>query len=99
MSDPFFYFFWFFFDNVKRISYIFKNSQVADEPTGNLDPDTARGIMDILEKINQEGTTIVMATHNSFIVNEYRHRVIEISDGKIVRDQEEGDYTDENSHA
>ncbi len=72
---------------------------IADEPTGNLDPDTARGIMDILEKINQEGTTIVMATHNSFIVNEYRHRVIEISDGKIVRDQEEGDYTDENSHA
>ena len=72
---------------------------IADEPTGNLDPETARGIMDILEKINQEKTTVVMATHNSFIVNEYKHRVIEIADGKIIRDQEEGDYIDESSNA
>lgn len=72
---------------------------IADEPTGNLDPETARGIMDILEEINNDGTTVVMATHNSFLVNEYRHRVIEIADGKVIRDQEKGEYTDESNHA
>ncbi|WP_178195763.1 cell division ATP-binding protein FtsE [Ligilactobacillus sp. Marseille-Q7487] len=71
---------------------------IADEPTGNLDPENAEIIMDILEKINKQGTTIVMATHNSHIVNEYRHRVLEISGGKIVRDQEGGLYEDEETN-
>lgn len=68
---------------------------IADEPTGNLDPENAQGIMEIMEKINQQGTTIVMATHNSQMVNEYRHRVLEIADGWIVRDQEGGLYENE----
>ena len=65
---------------------------IADEPTGNLDPDTSMEIMDILERINEQGTTIVMATHNSQIVNEKKHRVLAIESGQIVRDQEEGEY-------
>ena len=54
---------------------------IADEPTGNLDPDTSMEIMDILERINEQGTTIVMATHNSQIVNEKKHRVLAIESG------------------
>lgn len=69
---------------------------IADEPTGNLDPETSMEIMNILEKINQRGTTIVMATHNSFIVNELKHRVLAIENGRIVRDQQEGEYGYEN---
>ena len=65
---------------------------IADEPTGNLDPETSMEIMDILERINEQGTTIVMATHNSQIVNEKKHRVIAIESGQIVRDQEQGEY-------
>ena len=65
---------------------------IADEPTGNLDPETSMEIMDILEHINEQGTTIVMATHNSQIVNEKKHRVIAIENGQIVRDQEQGEY-------
>ena len=65
---------------------------IADEPTGNLDPETSMEIMDILERINEQGTTIVMATHNSQIVNEKEHRVIAIENGQIVRDQEQGEY-------
>ncbi len=65
---------------------------IADEPTGNLDPDTSNEIMGILEEINNQGTTILMATHNSQIVNEIKHRVLAIENGKIVRDQLEGDY-------
>ncbi|KRL04841.1 cell division ATP-binding protein FtsE [Liquorilactobacillus oeni] len=65
---------------------------IADEPTGNLDPETAEGIMKILEKINIQGTTVVMATHNSHIVNEFRHRVIEIENGHVIRDQDEGSF-------
>ena len=65
---------------------------IADEPTGNLDPDTTMEIMDILERINEQGTTIVMATHNSQIVNEKKHRVLAIESGQIVRDQEQGEY-------
>lgn len=65
---------------------------IADEPTGNLDPETSLEIMDILERINEQGTTIVMATHNSQIVNEKKHRVIAIENGQIVRDQEQGEY-------
>ena len=64
---------------------------IADEPTGNLDPETSMEIMDILERINEQGTTIVMATHNSQIVNEKKHRVIAIENGQIVRDQEQGE--------
>ena len=65
---------------------------IADEPTGNLDPETSMEIMDILERINEQGTTIVMATHNSQIVNEKKHHVIAIENGQIVRDQEQGEY-------
>ncbi|KRN90326.1 cell division ATP-binding protein FtsE [Ligilactobacillus ceti] len=68
---------------------------IADEPTGNLDPATSDDIMNILEEINAEGTTIVMATHNNQIVDEYKHRVLEIAGGKIVRDEEGGIYTNE----
>ena len=72
---------------------------IADEPTGNLDPETAEGIMEILERVNKQGTTVVMETHNSFIVNEYKHRVLEINGGKIIRDEEEGVYSNEDANA
>ncbi len=65
---------------------------VADEPTGNLDPETSWGIMNLLEEINFRGTTIVMATHNRDIVNSLRKRVIAIENGVIVRDQARGEY-------
>lgn len=65
---------------------------LADEPTGNLDPATSAGIMALLERINRNGTTVVMATHEAGIVNQMRRRVIEISAGKIVRDESEGVY-------
>ncbi|WP_100401702.1 cell division ATP-binding protein FtsE [Bacillus sp. FJAT-42315] len=65
---------------------------IADEPTGNLDPDTAWDIMSIFQEINGRGTTIVMATHNKEIVNKIRHRVIAIDKGRIVRDEQRGDY-------
>ena len=65
---------------------------VADEPTGNLDPETSRDIMKILEQINRQGTTIIMATHHSEIVNELKHRVLVIDDGRLVRDDVDGGY-------
>ncbi|OFI50521.1 cell division ATP-binding protein FtsE [Floricoccus tropicus] len=65
---------------------------IADEPTGNLDPENSWGIMELLERINLQGTTVLMATHNSQIVNTLRHRVIAIENGRIVRDQVEGEY-------
>ena len=65
---------------------------IADEPTGNLDPETAKGIMDILNDINIKGTTIVMATHDSGIVNRASHRVMELSHGELVRDDKQGGY-------
>lgn len=65
---------------------------IADEPTGNLDPEISWEIMQVLERINLQGTTILMATHNKQIVDTLRHRVIAIEDGRIVRDEEEGDY-------
>lgn len=65
---------------------------IADEPTGNLDPENSWEIMKLLERINAQGTTIVMATHNSTIVNTIRHRVIAIENGRIIRDQAEGEY-------
>ncbi|WP_028593768.1 cell division ATP-binding protein FtsE [Paenibacillus assamensis] len=65
---------------------------VADEPTGNLDPETSWEIMKLLEEINYRGTTIIMATHNKDIVNRIRRRVIAIEEGTIVRDEVRGDY-------
>ncbi|TKC17064.1 cell division ATP-binding protein FtsE [Robertmurraya kyonggiensis] len=65
---------------------------IADEPTGNLDPETSWEIMRIFEEINTRGTTIVMATHNREIVNTIRHRVIAIENGQIIRDEQRGDY-------
>ena len=65
---------------------------IADEPTGNLDPETSWEIMNIFERINKRGTTIVMATHNKEIVNTARRRVIAIEGGIIVRDQDGGEY-------
>ena len=65
---------------------------IADEPTGNLDPETSWDIMDIFHRINQSGTTIVMATHDKHIVDTMRRRVIAIEDGNIVRDEQRGGY-------
>ena len=65
---------------------------LADEPTGNLDPTTSLGIMEVLDAINRTGTTIVMATHNEEIVNSMRKRVVELHGGKIVRDEAHGSY-------
>jgi cell division transport system ATP-binding protein len=65
---------------------------LADEPTGNLDPTTSIGIMRLLDRINRTGTTIVMATHDDEIVDQMRKRVVELQDGKKVRDQDHGVY-------
>lgn len=65
---------------------------IADEPTGNLDPETAKGIMNILNDINIKGTTIVMATHDAGIVNRASHRVMELSRGELIRDDKQGGY-------
>ena len=65
---------------------------LADEPTGNLDPDTSQGIMKLLDRINRTGTTVVMATHDRGIVDSMRRRVIELDRGVIVRDQARGVY-------
>ncbi len=65
---------------------------IADEPTGNLDPTTSVGIMKLLDRINRTGTTVLMATHDVGIVDQMRKRVIELSDGRVVRDQARGVY-------
>lgn len=65
---------------------------IADEPTGNLDPETSWDIMRLFDEINARGTTIIMATHNKEIVNTMRKRVIAIENGQIVRDERGGDY-------
>ncbi|GGE36432.1 cell division ATP-binding protein FtsE [Pullulanibacillus camelliae] len=65
---------------------------VADEPTGNLDPENAWGIMEVFERINDNGTTVVMATHNKDIVDRMKRRVIAIESGMIVRDDKRGDF-------
>lgn len=65
---------------------------IADEPTGNLDPETSWDIMDIFQRINKAGTTIVMATHDRTIVDTMKRRVIAIDGGHIVRDEERGGY-------
>jgi cell division transport system ATP-binding protein len=65
---------------------------IADEPTGNLDPTTSVGIMKLLDRINRTGTTVLMATHDQAIVDQMRKRVVELEDGKLIRDQSRGVY-------
>ncbi len=65
---------------------------LADEPTGNLDPDTSQEIMLLLERINRTGTTVLMATHENTIVDSMRRRVVELSSGRVVRDDKRGVY-------
>jgi cell division transport system ATP-binding protein len=65
---------------------------ICDEPTGNLDPDTSVGIMQLLYRINRTGTTVVMATHDREMVDKMRRRVIALDDGQIVRDERRGSY-------
>ncbi len=69
---------------------------IADEPTGNLDPTTSVGIMKLLDRINRTDTTVVMATHDSSIVDQMRKRVIELDGGVLVRDEARGIYGYEN---
>lgn len=69
---------------------------IADEPTGNLDPTTSVGIMKLLDRINKTGTTVIMATHDSTIVDQMRKRVIELSEGRVLRDEARGIYGYEN---
>ena len=71
---------------------------LADEPTGNLDPNTSKGIMDVLTNINAAGTTVLMATHDSAIVNKFHKRVIELTDGRIIRDEAVGRYNNAEGH-
>jgi cell division transport system ATP-binding protein len=71
---------------------------IADEPTGNLDPETAWEIMKVMRDINRRGTTVLMATHAKDIVDIMKKRVIAIESGKIVRDEEKGVYEHEISH-
>jgi cell division transport system ATP-binding protein len=68
---------------------------VCDEPTGNLDPDTSVGIMQLLYRINRAGTTILMVTHDREMVDKMRKRVIALEDGKLARDERRGGYTSE----
>ena len=69
---------------------------LCDEPTGNLDPDMSMDIMKLLNQINEDlGTTIIMATHNKDIVNKLKKRVITLKDGRVVKDEQKGKYTDE----
>lgn len=68
---------------------------LADEPTGNLDPDTSWGIMDLLLEVNRRGTTVVMATHNRDVVDRLKRRVIAIDHGRLVRDEVRGLYARE----
>jgi cell division transport system ATP-binding protein len=68
---------------------------IADEPTGNLDPDTSVGIMQLLHRINRIGTTVLVATHDKEMVDVMRKRVVALEDGRIVRDMVRGGYADE----
>jgi cell division transport system ATP-binding protein len=65
---------------------------IADEPTGNLDPQTSVGIMKLLDRINRTGTTVLMATHDVAIVDQMRKRIVQLDSGHVVRDQERGMY-------
>jgi cell division transport system ATP-binding protein len=68
---------------------------IADEPTGNLDPNNSAEIMKLLEEINANGTTVVVITHEKGIVNDMKKRVIELDAGTVIRDEEEGKYKNE----
>ncbi len=68
---------------------------IADEPTGNVDPEMAREIMELLNQINQNGTTVIVVTHDNTLVNEFNKRVIHIEKGRVVTDQVGGYYADE----
>jgi cell division transport system ATP-binding protein len=68
---------------------------ICDEPTGNLDPDTSVGIMQLLYRINRAGTTVLMATHDREMVDKMRRRVIALEDGALMRDERRGGYTTE----
>jgi cell division transport system ATP-binding protein len=72
---------------------------LADEPTGNLDPETSIGIMQLLYRINRAGTTVLVATHDSAMVDRMRRRVIEVQGGRVIRDEQAGGYAarDENT--
>ena len=70
---------------------------LADEPTGNLDPETSIGIMQLLYRINRTGTTVVVATHDQAMVDRMRRRVIELVEGRIVRDEATGCYAPRDS--
>jgi cell division transport system ATP-binding protein len=70
---------------------------LADEPTGNLDPETSIGIMQLLYRINRTGTTVLVATHDVEMVNKMRRRVIELAGGRVVRDEKAGAYTADES--
>ena len=65
---------------------------IADEPTGNLDPETSIGIMQLLYRINRTGTTVIMATHDREMVDKMQMRVIALENGKVVRDQRQASY-------
>ena len=68
---------------------------LADEPTGNLDPKNSWEIMNLLDEVNRQGTTVVVVTHNREIVDQMKKRVIAMKSGKIVSDEEEGGYANE----
>ena len=68
---------------------------ICDEPTGNLDPKTSLEIMEVLEAINELGTTIIMVTHDIDIVNKLKKRVVLLDEGRIVKDYKEGEYVNE----
>ncbi len=72
---------------------------IADEPTGNLDPEISWEIMKLLSEVNHRGTTVVVATHEKSIVDEMKKRVVAINKGLIVRDQEKGQYRDEDKNS
>ena len=72
---------------------------LADEPTGNLDPATADGIMDLLLRINKRGTTVVMSTHNSRAVDKAKRRVLELREGTLVRDEHNATYSAQEEQA
>jgi len=65
---------------------------IADEPTGMIDPAAAWNVLNLLRKINELGSTVIMATHNAAVVDTFKQRVVELDKGKIVRDQKEGEY-------
>ena len=69
---------------------------IADEPTGNLDPESSMEIVKLFEKINEQGTTVLIVTHDKDIVDEMQKRVIEIEKGVVIRDEEKGIYSNEN---